>query len=251
MSQIETQTPKTMTYHDASIQIKAQARYSLLGHLSVSVGSLLLYLFMTFFLAGLAATATDGNGIVFFLLSQVAAFLIQLILGVLHYGLYGVFMDLQYGQPAFAADVFRGFKENPWKLMQIEAVLSGISLVCELPASYIVFMHEGSLRSVLPQILLFEGFAIVVSLILSLFYGLVWFVLLDYPELTWIQALRQSRRLMEGNKLLYLYILLSFIPLYLLGILSFGIAYLWIGSYKYATEAAFYRGILEGRKKTA
>lgn len=249
MSQNETQAQTDLTYREAAAQIKAQARFSLLGHLPVAVGSILLYLFITFFLAGLAASATDGDGLLFFVLSQVAAYLVQLVIGVLKYGLYSIFMDLQYRQPAFSSDVFRGFRENPYKIMQIEAILSGITLVCELPASYLVFTYSGSLLAVLPGILAWEAVALAASIAVSLFYGLVWFVLLDYPELTWKQALQQSRRLMDGNRLLYLYILVSFIPLYLLGLLSFGVALPWISSYRYAAEASFYRGIIIARRR--
>ena len=45
-------------------------------------------------------------------------------------------------------------------------------------------------------------------------------------------------------RLLKLY--LSFIPLYFLGVLSFGIAGMWVISYSKAAVAAFYRDLMSG-----
>ena len=45
-------------------------------------------------------------------------------------------------------------------------------------------------------------------------------------------------------RLLKLY--LSFIPLYFLGVLSFGVAGMWVISYSKAAVAAFYRDIMAG-----
>ena len=54
-------------------------------------------------------------------------------------------------------------------------------------------------------------------------YALVAFLFLDYPEYS-----------------------LSFIPLYFLGVLSFGVAGMWVISYSKAAVAAFYRDIMAG-----
>ncbi len=57
------------------------------------------------------------------------------------------------------------------------------------------------------------------------------------------QAMRKSKALMQGNKGRYFYIMLSFLGWSFLGLLSFGIGFLWIGPYYTQTQVTFYRDI--------
>ena len=52
--------------------------------------------------------------------------------------------------------------------------------------------------------------------------------------------------MIKGHKLRLCKLYLSFIPLYFLGVLSFGIAGMWVISYSRAAVAAFYRDMING-----
>ena len=56
--------------------------------------------------------------------------------------------------------------------------------------------------------------------------------------------LKASRKMMKGNRGVLFYLYLSFIPLFLLGILSLFIGDVYVLSYFYSTEAAFYRSLM-------
>ena len=58
-----------------------------------------------------------------------------------------------------------------------------------------------------------------------------------------------SRKLMSGNKIRLFYIFLSFVPLLLLGLLSCGIALLWVSPYMNATLAEFYMSIINNSNR--
>ncbi len=96
---------------------------------------------------------------------------------------------------------------------------------------------------------------IIPGIIWSLNYSMVYYIIEEKPEFTAIHAMRMSRKIMAGNRWRYLYLQLSFIPWYILGFLTCGLAFLYVIPYKSLTEAVFYNeisgraDIYYGRKK--
>lgn len=237
-----------MTLHNASTLIKGEARQSLLGHLPVAVGANLIYLILSVLLSTLAADAAPGSGWIYLLTANVFLYVVDLAVGILDYGLCYIYMSLQYHQTPALADLLRGFQENTETIVRVQAVLSAISVVISLPSSILSYVYEepaDHLAVMIPVYVL----TIVAALAVDLLYALVWYILLDYPDLTWREALRSSRRLMRGNKRVLCYIVLSLTPLYLVSILSLGISALWVLAYQHAAVAAFYRGLVNARKR--
>ncbi|MFC3634937.1 DUF975 family protein [Enterococcus rivorum] len=64
-------------------------------------------------------------------------------------------------------------------------------------------------------------------------------------KLRFTDCITASRQLMKGHKMQLFILDLSFIPWYLLGILTFGIGFLWITPYVNTTKAAFYNTLAE------
>lgn len=81
---------------------------------------------------------------------------------------------------------------------------------------------------------------IIPGIVKSLAYSMANYILAENPQMTAREALRASRKLMDGKKGKLFYISLSFIGWCLLGTITLGIAYIWILPYMYATIAAFY-----------
>ena len=89
--------------------------------------------------------------------------------------------------------------------------------------------------------LLFE----IVSVILRLLYAQTYFLMHDFPQYTERQLLSISRQMMKGQKGRLFYLLVSFLPLFLLSLLSCGIALLWIVPYMNTTMAEFYLDLVK------
>lgn len=94
------------------------------------------------------------------------------------------------------------------------------------------------------------GIAVVlglVSLVLAAYIelklALVFFLMLDDEELSPTRAFRLSASCMKHQMGRLLYLELSFIGMYLLGILSLGIGLLWVIPYRTQTLAQFYLDI--------
>jgi uncharacterized membrane protein len=89
-------------------------------------------------------------------------------------------------------------------------------------------------------IVLWTLLLIIPGIIASIRYSLAFYVLIDHPEMTALEAINRSKEMMEGHKMKYFLLLLSFIGWYLLCFVTLGIGFLWFIPYVYATQAAFY-----------
>ncbi|KFN01388.1 DUF975 family protein [Bacillus clarus] len=76
-------------------------------------------------------------------------------------------------------------------------------------------------------------------------YAMTYFILNEHPEYSANQAITESRRMMNGHKMEYFVICLSFIGWFLLSLITLGIGFLWLAPYFYTTKAAFYEEISE------
>lgn len=79
---------------------------------------------------------------------------------------------------------------------------------------------------------------------LTLSFNLVYYFLVDNETIGTMTAFRLSWEHMKGNRGRLLYIWLSFMGMALLGLLSFGIGFLWVTPYISQTIAVFYRNII-------
>ncbi len=69
------------------------------------------------------------------------------------------------------------------------------------------------------------------------------YLLIDQPDDRVIDAFRESRHLMKGQRGRLLYLDLSFIGMTLLAICSFGIGFLWVNPYQNQTLITFYQNV--------
>ena len=119
---------------------------------------------------------------------------------------------------------------------QIESSIDGIrnnvlgSLLTGI--LYNVFVAIGSMIFVIPGI------------IFSYSFSMAFYVINDHPEMTAMEALRESRRLMNGHQMQYFILNLSFIGWMLLGSLCFGVGTLWATAYMSTANAVFYEELV-------
>ncbi|KTR26702.1 hypothetical protein RSA11_08980 [Exiguobacterium indicum] len=81
---------------------------------------------------------------------------------------------------------------------------------------------------------------VVPGIIKSFSYMLTFYILRDEPSIGILEAITRSRKMMDGHKMEAFLLLLSFIGWALLGIVTLGLAFLWITPYFSVTFAKFY-----------
>lgn len=84
---------------------------------------------------------------------------------------------------------------------------------------------------------------VVPGIIKAISYSQAYYILAEHPEMSAKEALDESIAIMDGHKMDYFVLLLSFIPWMLLCSITCGLAILYVGPYMEATFVNFYEEI--------
>lgn len=168
-----------------------------------------------------------------------------LVLGILQAGITLFFLNLACDQPYATGNLFYGFKKDSGKTLTLSAAVGLCNAVCLYPSQYCLSAYLNTRDTqllYLAGILMLVGFCVYIPVSLGL--SQVFYLMLDYPNLTAKDTLALTFRVMRGNKGRLFYLQLSFIPMMLLCTCSFGIGFLWLNPYMQMTYAYFFLDIM-------
>ena len=92
---------------------------------------------------------------------------------------------------------------------------------------------------------------IIPGIVMALAYSQAYFLMLDDPDLSAVDALNKSKELMRGRKWELFVLYCSFIGWALLGVLTLGILYLWLDPYILQTVTGYYETVIRPAKLAA
>jgi uncharacterized membrane protein len=184
------------------------ARKSLDGKWVLAVGTFLIYLII--------------SGAI-----QAFAKLVEFV-GVLSLIITGPFM---VGLNIFALKIYRNQEAR------IENLFEGFRNFVNALAAYILM---------LVFIILWTLLLVIPGIIASISYSQTFFLLADNPKLRPMEAIDQSKAMMDGYKLKYFTLLLRIFVLALVCILTLGIGFFFLFPYAQVLMAAFYEDIKTG-----
>ena len=81
---------------------------------------------------------------------------------------------------------------------------------------------------------------IVPGIIIAIALSMTYFIIAEDDQISAVDALKKSYKMMDGHKMKYFFLCLRYIGLALLCILTLGIGFLWLVPYMYVTNAKFY-----------
>ncbi len=84
---------------------------------------------------------------------------------------------------------------------------------------------------------------IIPGIIAALSYSMTFYIIADDESIEPMEALKKSKKMMEGHKLKLFYLVLRYFGLGLLCILTLGIGFFWLIPYTHVTTAVFYDDI--------
>lgn len=253
-----------MNQYLSSVSLKSLAKGQLLGKYGTAVGACILQLLCTFPVSMAISLLAGTDSLLNILLFSIANFLLGLFTGFFLAGQCFIYLKIACNQTPFISDLFHFFQSDASKVLSIQAVLAGVTTLCSLPAliaghymnlSIAIldseFLMSEELPFSAPLFLLYAALYVAGNIInvyvRMLLFSQVFYLMLDFPDYSAPQLLRMSAQLMKGSKGRRFYLMLSFVPLLLLGIFSCGIALLWIQPYIQAAYANFYLDLV--RKK--
>lgn len=148
----------------------------------------------------------------------------------------------------------------------ITAGIGTIFIAAPLQIGWILILF-GLTEGIKPEVsTIFDGFAIygkaLLLYILTAIYVMLWsllffipgfvkaysysmapYILAENQNMTASEAINESRRIMNGHKMDLFVLELSFIPWFLLGAITFGIAFIYVAPYMDMTKVNFYNKI--------
>ncbi|MCQ2344663.1 MAG: DUF975 family protein [Paludibacteraceae bacterium] len=137
----------------------------------------------------------------------------------------------------------------PFSLLDIPTDWTDFTSINSLYGLYSIF-HSFNLIIYI----LLCGFLFILTLIPLLMYlykiCLFPFIIEDNPDIGIRESYHQSKMMMEGNRMRFFLLDLSFIGWYLLSIVTFGIALLWVLPYHQTSRAHFYNELKEEYDKS-
>lgn len=163
--------------------------------------------------------------------------------GVLKTGVCLFCLNLCCGRRARISDLFYGYQYQFGKSLWLSLSNVLIAQLYIIPLNLMVSVCDG----INAQLFFYLGLTVIGFILyvyLSLYLAMSWYLLLDFPSCSAAELLRLSARVIRGRKGQLLALYVSFLPLRLLGLCSFGIGNLWINPYIRVTYTAFFLDIM-------
>lgn len=227
-------------------KLKAEARVALRGKYGLLIGGMILVSLISGVGSNLASGLFGSETVFSMVMGQVFSLVISLIMAVFTAGLYYMFIKTSRGEHASVGDLFYLFYHHPDRVIMLSLVLVGVQYLCILPGQ--IYLYQADPGTEYLEILeyfslffLITAAGFLAAWVLTMPFACGYYLLADDTELEAGEALKKSMRLMKGNYGRYIYMKLSFLWLYLLGVLSLGIGLFWVFCYEQMTEAEFYR----------
>lgn len=178
----------------------------------------------------------------------------NIICAVMNAGIALYFLSMACNRHASVGSLFYGFKNESKKALTIAAALILCQVICLWPCQYCLQFALGTADSRLKRLLLLCAVAaIVVGLCIyipvSLGIALSFYLMFDFPENSGKETLALCWRIMKGHRLRLFSLQLSFLPLILLCVLSFGIGFLWLEPYMELTYTYFFLDLMNPATK--
>lgn len=195
--------------------------------------------------ASLYASSQSG-GAMYYVLLFLFSFLLGVLSTLLQIGSYFLLLNIVSRQSWSVSDLFFAFRRDLGRAATVAVALSLIPLLCLLPYyifSYLFRQNLIPLWAILMLLSLIAGIAVYIPATLSL--SMAPLLLLDFPQYNASDILQHSVQIMNGNKGRLFLLELSFLPLNLLCVFSFGLGTLWVMPYMQMTMVLFYLDIMK------
>lgn len=237
----------TLHRYQSSDELKAAAKEHLFGKYGTVVGAVAVVTAITGIVAAFCIALIDTDTVAGIIMHYIILCALFVLFGFFSSGIAYFSLKLSCDKPVTINDIFYGFQMFPGKALLIQLYLAVWVCIAALPICFLSYFTHQEIQE--PALILICSLMSIVGgvviVMVVLIYLQAFFLLHDFPNYSVTELLSLSRKLMDGSKCRFFYLLASFIPLMLLGQLSFGIAYLWLLPYMFTTMAGFFLDLIK------
>lgn len=189
------------------------------------------------------------------ILAALAFSVVLLLIGpCIHWGLCRFRLALLDGQEPSVGMLFSGFKRMFLKALGLNILITLVVLATMLAFVIVGAVVVAVVALALPGAsdtrieiaflaVLFGIGAMLAVMVMAYRYSMSFYALVDNPDMGVLDAMRESKNMMKGNKWRLFCLQLSFIGWEILCVFTCGIGYLWLAPYMGQAEAAFYHDV--------
>ena len=239
-----------MPIYKSFTELMTLARRQMSGKITILICAMLLQEFIILSASSIGILLFPESDLISNILYFIITFIIQLFAGILQAGSCLLFLHTACGMPCQISDLFYAFKHNPDKAIRIQFFFAFINAICMLPANIVTWIAGGSIDY---NTLLTTSIATLIGLFVYMVITLplfpMFYLLLDFPNLTVTDLFKKSFSIMKGNCIRYLLLQFCFLPLMLLSVFTCCIALIWVIPYMNITCTNFYLDIMACRNR--
>lgn len=238
-----------MIRYKSGAELKDLAKGKLSGRYGSAILVVVVLESIQFLVSTFLSTLIPGTDFVSYLISILLSGIVAIFLGIYQTGLCLFFLNMACGQPYRTDDIFYGMRNNPSRSLTVSLAVTGVNLLCLTPYQIFAMLFLNT-ENTTYMMLMFVTAAIglLIYVPVSLMLSQSYFLLLDFPEYSGMDALKASCRIMKGHMGRLFYIEASFLPLIFLGVLTCGVGMLWITPYMHMTYTLFFLDIMNPQK---
>lgn len=239
-----------MPVYKSFTELMTLARRQMSGKLAVLIGAMLLQELILLFANSIGILLFPETDLISNIFYFLISFIIQLFGGILQVGSCLLLLHTACGMPCQISDLFYGFKHSPDKAIKIQFVFALLNAICMLPSNIILWTAPDTLDyNTLLTTSIATLIGTVIYMIITLAIFPMFYLMLDFPNLTVKELFKKSFSIMKGNCIRYLLLQLCFLPLLLLSVFTCGLALLWVIPYLNVTCTNFYLDIMACRNR--
>ena len=231
-------------------KIKEKALKKLEGNYIIPIIAVIIY--------GLIMVAFNGISKLIYN-ENMSAFFGIIITGLLYMGLLEITIKIARGKKADIMDLFKR-TDLFWKCIAITIILASFSLLCVV-LEYISYksltafvIYQTGTSKLVTGTMLIIGVLLCASI--ATFYMAImiscsqaYYILYENENMPVLDILNKSMDLMEIHRLDYVIYMLSFVGWIILGIMTFGLLFLWVTPYIMISNVIFYDELVKLDKK--
>ncbi len=232
-------------------EIKEIAKDKLLGNYRLAVLAILLIQLVTIVIRDLSSTLFRTETFVTSILNLLFLFISLTLLEIFSIGKANLFLNLMTNREAKLQNLYVGFQKNTSQgiiLCGIRTLITSIAFT--VPSTLFMnfaFQEDHPITTLITTIVFLIGTIITIYLLLTI--SQVFYLFNDFPDLSAIDAIKFSCKITKGHRLRLFYLHISFVPWYLLSILTLGLGLLWIVPYLQSSLTLFYLNLIEIQQK--
>lgn len=240
-------------------EIRSNARVALRGNYTTLIFSGIISIVISLLLMSFAEQMVSILFFAFFQGSNLMAFkiitcffniLVVLILSPLRFGQILQYMKTARNMQPGIGDIFKPYDVHPKTILLITFLIYIFTMLAMLPLLIsFILIHTAITRWNIILLFFGEIATLIISAKVFLDFSMAPYYFMDHPKMTAIEILKNSKKLIHGNRIRYMLFLLSFIGYALLGLATFFIGYIWILPYISASKSYFYQTLINKGKR--